>query len=270
MTIALADLLPLSDQGLSILHAAVESLACFIGYRYYKSLRRKQGDCISSKNRHFIILGAAIGSVLGSRAPGLLERGIAIDPNLCLTQKTIVGGLLGAWLTVELTKLLLKERHSSGDLFTPPLIVAMMIGRLGCFLAGRVDATYGLPTALPWAVDFGDGIARHPTQLYEFIFLLGLLLVCRLKFWTAVPSGSQFRFFLMCYFLFRLHIDSWKPLYRFTSWELSVTQWTAVLGIIFYVFMEGVQRVQARLSVLRYEHKPLFGLPAKNRSEDRL
>ena len=27
--------------------------------------------------------------------------------------------------------------------------------------------TYGTPTALPWGVDFGDGVPRHPVQLYE-------------------------------------------------------------------------------------------------------
>jgi prolipoprotein diacylglyceryltransferase len=42
-----------------------------------------------------------------------------------------------------------------------------VIGRLGCFFAGLPDYTYGTPTSLPWAVDLGDGIGRHPVQLYE-------------------------------------------------------------------------------------------------------
>ena len=29
------------------------------------------------------------------------------------------------------------------------------------------DFTYGTPTSLPWAHDFGDGVPRHPVQLYE-------------------------------------------------------------------------------------------------------
>ena len=41
------------------------------------------------------------------------------------------------------------------------------LGRIGCFLAGLADMTYGTPTTLPWGRDFGDGIGRHPVQLYE-------------------------------------------------------------------------------------------------------
>jgi prolipoprotein diacylglyceryltransferase len=50
-----------------------------------------------------------------------------------------------------------------------PLSLAIAVGRIGCFLGGLDDQTYGTPTTLPWAVDFGDGIGRHPVQLYESI-----------------------------------------------------------------------------------------------------
>jgi prolipoprotein diacylglyceryltransferase len=53
--------------------------------------------------------------------------------------------------------------------FVLPLSVAIAIGRIGCFLGGLDDHTYGTATTLPWAVDFGDGIGRHPVQLYESI-----------------------------------------------------------------------------------------------------
>jgi prolipoprotein diacylglyceryltransferase len=48
-----------------------------------------------------------------------------------------------------------------------PLAIGIAVGRLGCFFAGLDDFTYGTPTTLPWGHDFGDGIARHPVQLYE-------------------------------------------------------------------------------------------------------
>jgi len=48
-----------------------------------------------------------------------------------------------------------------------PLAVGIAVGRLGCYFAGLDDFTYGTPTALPWGHDFGDGILRHPVQLYE-------------------------------------------------------------------------------------------------------
>lgn len=57
---------------------------------------------------------------------------------------------------------------------TPALALAHAIGRLGCFLVGD---DYGLPSALPWAMAFPEGlpptsIAVHPTQLYEMAVLL--------------------------------------------------------------------------------------------------
>lgn len=58
------------------------------------------------------------------------------------------------------------------DLLVPPLVLAHAFGRIGCFLNG---CCYGKPSSVPWAVAFpGEGIPRHPTQLYEMLFLLGL------------------------------------------------------------------------------------------------
>ncbi len=50
----------------------------------------------------------------------------------------------------------------------------MCIGRVGCFLTGLSDATCGVRTDLPWGVDYGDGVPRHPAQIYEILFLLAL------------------------------------------------------------------------------------------------
>ena len=52
------------------------------------------------------------------------------------------------------------------------LALGIAVGRLGCFFAGLPDYTYGTPTELAWGVDFGDGIARHPVQLYESAAML--------------------------------------------------------------------------------------------------
>ncbi len=53
----------------------------------------------------------------------------------------------------------------------------LAVGRIGCHLAGLTDGTHGDPSSLPWAVDFGDGIPRHPVNLYEVIFLGSLALI---------------------------------------------------------------------------------------------
>ena len=58
-----------------------------------------------------------------------------------------------------------------------------------CFLAGLHDDTYGLPTAAPWGMDFGDGIPRHPTQLYEIAVVLPLGLALMLQ--TQAPFEAK-------------------------------------------------------------------------------
>ena len=71
-----------------------------------------------------------------------------------------------------------------------PIAVGLAIGRVGCFLAGLHDDTYGLPTALPWGVDFGDGTPRHPTQLYEIAVVLPLGWALRRAVATRSASAS--------------------------------------------------------------------------------
>ena len=126
--------------------------------------------------------------------------------------KTIVGALLGGLAGVEIAKYAIGARGSSGDAFVLPLIVGIAIGRVGCFLAGLADHTCGNPTALPWGVDFGDGIARHPTQLYEAIFVL--LLACAISLAAARrawPVGARFRLYFAGYFAFRFAVEFLKP-----------------------------------------------------------
>ena len=59
---------------------------------------------------------------------------------------------------------------------TPALAVGHAIGRIGCFLVGD---DYGVPSDLPWAIDFPAGLPPtttpvHPTQLYEMAALLSV------------------------------------------------------------------------------------------------
>ena len=53
----------------------------------------------------------------------------------------------------------------------------IVIWRWGCLFAGLSDRTYGVPTSLPWAVDLGDVIGRHPFEIYESLAMLAFLLV---------------------------------------------------------------------------------------------
>ena len=203
--------------GFSInVHLILEYLAFFVAFRYYVLLRRKSTDKINSNNRLSIILGAALGALIGSRLIGYLENPMLefTLPNLIqlVNSKTIMGGLFGGLLGVELAKKLIGEKQSSGDLFVFPIIIGIFIGRIGCFLSGVKEFTYGRETTSIFGMDLGDGLLRHPTSLYELVFLIGLFFF--LKHHKNNPrfqNGDLFKFFMLIYFGFRFCIEFLKP-----------------------------------------------------------
>ena len=146
--------------------------------------------------------------------------------------KTIVGALLGGTFAVEWAKARMGVQRRTGDLFALPLVAGIAIGRIGCFLAGLRDHTYGTPTALPWGVDFGDGIRRHPTQLYEVAAMLALgWLLWRLGR-QPHREGDLFRAFLTLYMAWRLAVDFLKPEPRLAG--LTAIQWCAAAALAWY------------------------------------
>jgi prolipoprotein diacylglyceryltransferase len=104
---------------------------------------------------------------------------------------SMIGGIAGAILSIEAFKRVIGVRGSTGLAFAAPFAATVAVGRLGCFFAGLADFTYGTPTTLPWGVDFGDGIARHPVQLYESLAMAAMFvvlinrLIARDPFWLA-------------------------------------------------------------------------------------
>jgi phosphatidylglycerol:prolipoprotein diacylglycerol transferase len=228
--------IPIGSSSIPI-HVICEALSYFMGYRYYASLRRQGHDPISNEHRLLIFIGAAFGAFLGSHVVGILENPPLLKHfNLVyfMGNKTIVGGMLGGLIGVELTKKRIGVTTSSGDLMVYPLILAMIIGRTGCFLAGLEDGTYGVATNLPWGINFGDGVYRHPTNLYEILFwmLLWLALYATEKK-IKLSNGSRFKLFMMSYLLFRFVIEFIKPDYFF-SFGLGLIQLVCLAGILYY------------------------------------
>ncbi len=107
-----------------------------------------------------LVFGAGVGAlVLGTANLWLSEEsGVA---------RSIEGAIAGGILAVELYKRSAHITARTGARFALPLAVGVAVGRIGCYLAGLDDFTFGTPTTLPWGHDFGDGILRHPVQLYE-------------------------------------------------------------------------------------------------------
>lgn len=225
--------------GVSInIHLILEYLAFIIGFRYYVFLRKRSHDTISKTNRLSIIIGATLGALVGSRLIGLLENPFIISSyNIIelLNTKTIMGGLFGGLIGVEISKKIIGEGHSSGDLFTLSIIAGIFIGRVGCFLSGVNEFTYGSKTTFFMAMDLGDGINRHPVTLYELIFLT--ILFFSLKYYIKLKNsfdGSAFKIFMLLYFGFRFFIEFIKP-NDFLLGGLSTIQWLCIICWIYYL-----------------------------------
>ena len=222
------------------LHVLFEMGGMFVGFRYFLYLRNQQTDPLSSSNRTWVLIGAIFGAVFGSRLIGGLENpsALADSPNIFLhfySNKTILGGLLGGLAGVELVKKAIGEKRSSGDLFTYPLILAMIIGRVGCFSMGVYEETYGKVTSSGLGMDLGDGQLRHPVTLYEITFLLLLWPVLhRLDRRYTLAEGARFKLLLIAYLIFRLMLDFIKPHYTF-FFGLSTVQITCIAGLLYYI-----------------------------------
>jgi phosphatidylglycerol---prolipoprotein diacylglyceryl transferase len=224
------------------LHTVFEALAYAIGFRTFLWTRRRSAPAAFRHDDHlvWIGIGAIVGAALGAKLSFWLDDPLTAFANFpdlhrLLEGKSIVGALLGGLLGVELAKRIAKVDASTGDAFVLPLTLGMCIGRVGCFLAGLGDHTYGLPTTLPWGVDFGDGLPRHPTQLYEIAFLLVQYALIHRRRDAFAEPGDRFRAFMIGYLLFRLLVEFIKPVFYAYPGGLSGLQWLCAAGLAYYI-----------------------------------
>ena len=127
--------------------------------------------------------------------------------------RSAFGALFGGIAGVELWKAVKRRGGSTGVVYVVPLSVGMILGRIGCQFAGLGDMTYGAPTTLPWGWDFGDGIPRHPSPLYESLAMLAFLAAFFAWFRRAPRSVGAIGFyvFIAYYAAQRFLIEFTKP-----------------------------------------------------------
>ena len=201
--------------------------------------RSRSKDKLPIVQGMWIVVAAILGAAVGSKMLYWLEQPHLTIENwqrytYLMEGKTIVGGLLGGLIAVEWTKKRIGITQSTGDDMALPLMTGMFIGRIGCFLTGLDDHTYGTATSWIFGIDFGDGIHRHPTQLYEmaFLLLLGVMLY-RWKRRATLPDGAIFQLFMAGYLLFRLAVDFIKPTPH-AYLGLNNIQLACLAGVIYY------------------------------------
>ncbi|MET4082013.1 prolipoprotein diacylglyceryltransferase [Pedobacter sp. UYP30] len=217
-------------------HYLFETLAFIVGIRVYYYLKKGIVDPISDENRLWILLGAMLGALIGSRVVAVLETPEVVHHltfAVLYQSKTIIGGLLVGLFGVELVKKMIGVTIASGDIYVIPILVALFIGRIGCFSMGIDEPTYGIPTSSFLGMDLGDGLMRHPIMLYEMVFLIALFLLFRALKNKNLINGDRFKLFMLLYFLFRFLIEFLKP-YQSLFLNLSSIHWSAIFIFIYY------------------------------------
>ncbi|MFA7665064.1 MAG: prolipoprotein diacylglyceryl transferase [Burkholderiaceae bacterium] len=155
-----------------------------------------------------VVVGGRLGYVLFYRPGHYLANPLEI---LALWHGGMAfhGGLVGVLVAMALFA---RRRGwpflAVSDFIAPLVPLGLAAGRLGNFINGEL---WGRATDLPWAMVFpqaGDGIARHPSQLYQFAGE-GLLLFALLWLYSARlrPLGAVSGLFLLGYGVLRFVVE---------------------------------------------------------------
>lgn len=218
-------------------HPIFEAAGYIVGFQTYLLLRRRSTrPRVADEPTIWIIVGCVFGALVGSKLLAIAESfpeywRAGQHLTTWFGGKTIVGGLLGGWIGVEIAKRYLDVRVRTGDLFVFPLAIGIAIGRIGCFLTGLPDHTYGTHSSVSWAIDFGDG-PRHPTQLYEIIALALISTELLIRSRWPYRTGDLFRWFMLSYLSFRFAVEFIKPRYTLPIVHVSAIQIACLLGAI--------------------------------------
>ncbi len=210
-------------------------------------LLRKSQSSLQLRTDQKLAIGIAAfcGAMLGAKAPFLLYdfSGFLDGTAWFASGKTIMCGMVGAYLAVEITKYILEIRTKTGDSFAVPVAVTVGIGRLGCLVAG---CCYGVPTSLPWGMRCAltDQLYRHPTQIYEsaFHFLMAAVLAGLQR--RDLLTGQLVKLYIMVYLVYRFFSEFIRPEADF-GLGLTAYQWFSILLLpVFGLLWKRDQRLQ--------------------------
>jgi phosphatidylglycerol:prolipoprotein diacylglycerol transferase len=143
------------------------------------------------------VLALVLGAAVGGYGLGSLNLWISGTP---IVARSIVGALAGAIAAIEMFKWARGLKGSTGLIFVPAFATTVVVGRWGCFLSGLSDETHGTPTILPWGVDLGDGIMRHPVQLYESFAMAAFLVAALVLIGRRKPWFMRNGFYVLVLF----------------------------------------------------------------------
>jgi phosphatidylglycerol:prolipoprotein diacylglycerol transferase len=216
----------------------IQSYAIFVLLAFVVAWRIRKAELARLGHRtwpgyHWVLVGALLGAVVGAKlGMFMFEPTLRIDQMLSLdfTGKTVVGGLIGGYLGVELAKKRVGITQSTGDAFAVAVPLAQAVGRVGCLLNG---CCYGTAFSGVWSMKL-DEVSRHPTQIYESILLLLLaawLWSIRLR---PAPAGHLFRRYLVGYALIRFSLEFLRGDPSFHWGPLSIVQLVCLAAALLF------------------------------------
>ncbi len=166
-----------------------------------------------------VVTGALVGGAVFMRLGTWLQH-VDLRANATLAEqwaygnRSILGGLVGAWLGVHVAKRLCGYRLRTGDLFAPAVALGMAVGRIGCLLTELP----GTPTGSSWGITLDPetaarlgapaATALHPSFVYEIAFHLAAFAV--IWWWLRrreLPPGETFVWYVAAYGVFRFLVE---------------------------------------------------------------
>ncbi len=163
-----------------------------------------------------LVFYIALGVILGGRIGYVLFYGFGNFLRDPLTLFRVwEGGMSfhGGFLGVLLAMTLFARRHHKAfwrtmDFVAPLIPLGLFFGRIGNFINGEL---WGRVTDLPWGMVFrqtGDGLPRHPSQLYEAA-LEGVALFLIVWLFSAKPRPTMAvsGVFALSYGIFRFLVE---------------------------------------------------------------
>jgi phosphatidylglycerol---prolipoprotein diacylglyceryl transferase len=186
-----------------------------IGVFVVEARRRGQTD----EKVVWVVLGGLVGGAVFMRLGTWLQH-VDLRENASLTEqwlygnRSILGGLVGAWLGVHVAKRLVGYRLRTGDLFAPAVALGMAVGRIGCLLTELPGTPTGtsfgirLDPAAAERLGATPGVALHPSFVYEIVFHAAAF--CVLWFWLrhrVSAPGETLTFYLAAYGIFRFAVE---------------------------------------------------------------
>lgn len=196
------------------------------------------GQKIPAEHRNVwrgIQLATLLGAIVGAKLAQLggdygwpihtLPEGVTI----LNSGRSILGGLLGGFLTAEALKPLVRYPLPPNDHFAKILPFSMAIGRIGCVLGG---CCRGIEWEGPGAMHYaGESFGRFPAPIVE----LGFHVACGVVFVDLVRRGVLrgriFNLYLLLYGAFRLTTEAWRDTPRLLG-DWTVYQALSVVMIV--------------------------------------